>query len=418
MRTRMVIVILLLGFGCGRTELDPRHGAQASSGLGGSSQSSSPASTGGSSGTGGMDTTTTTGGSSASASKTTPPDAGGGSTARAGCRTAPEPVCVPGPSKATRLTAHDEAWRITQLASSGEDLFVASTFGQDISWRGRVTRISLGSMTMDTLETKGAIEGLRYQAQAVIYKPSFYNPSDPMSYAPSVVFWDLPSGKKTDLPNPQGIDSASSRALTENSKGEVLWGPSAGYAGPVAGKTGIAKWDPCTGQTEMLLKDRAVVVLLADESTIYWQEVKNSYGEYPYPVLLYSMPMTGGSPSQLLKTTRDSWLEPVLLAMDAERVYYRDPSLRVMSMTKQGGDRKTVLPKAKPLLFDSSTIDATHIYWVDEDVPNSVLRTSKDGGTTETLWLAAGRPIQAIAVDGCNVYWVVSNPQEIYYRGK
>jgi hypothetical protein len=104
--------------------------------------------------------------------------------------------------------------------------------------------------------------------------------------------------------------------------------------------------------------------------------------------------------------------------MDDERLYYRDPNLGVMSMTKQGGDRKTALRWAKPLLFDSSTIDASNIYWVDADTPSSLLRTSKDRGTTETLWLVTGRTIQAVAVDACNVYWVVSNPQEIYYRGK
>jgi hypothetical protein len=414
----MVTVILLLGFGCGRTELDPLHRAQASSGLGGSSQSSSPASSGGSSSAGGMDTSTTTGRSSTGGSKTTSPDAGGGSTARAGCRTAPEPVCVPGPSRATRLTAHDEVWRITQLASSGEALFVASTFSQDLSWRGRLTTIALQTMAIDTLEIKGSIEGLHYQAQSVLYRPAFYNPSDPLNYSPALVLWDLQTGKESTLPNPKGIDSASSYALASNSKGEIFWGPSEGYAGPTQGKIGIAKWDPCTEKTEHVLEDREVLVLLAEESTIYWQEVTGRKEIYPYRIRLYSMPTTGGTPSLLLEVTRNNWLEPVLLAMDDERLYYRDPNLGVMSMTKQGGDRKTALRWAKPLLFDSSTIDASNIYWVDADTPSSLLRTSKDRGTTETLWLVTGRTIQAVAVDACNVYWVVSNPQEIYYRGK
>jgi hypothetical protein len=415
----MVTVILLLGFGygCGRTELDPLHHTQASPGLGGSSQNSSPISTGGSSGAGGMDTSTTTGGSSTGGSKRPSPDAGGGSTARAGCRTAPEPVCVPGPPKATRLTAHDEAWRITQLASSGEDLFVASTFSQDISWRGRLTRISLGSMAIDTLETKGSIEGLHYQAQSVLYRPAFFNPSDPLNYSPALVLWDLQTGKESTLPNPNGIDSASAYALTSNSKGEIFWGPSEGYAGPSQGKIGIAKWDPCTQKTEHLLKDREVLVLLAEESTIYWQEVTSRKERY-LRIRLYSMPTTGGTPSLLLEVSRSNWLEPVLLAMDAERLYYRDSDLGVMSMTKQGGDRKTVLRWATPLWLDSSTIDGSNIYWVDADSPGDLLRTPKQGGNSDTLWTAQGRSIQALTVDACNVYWVVSNPQEIYYRGK
>jgi hypothetical protein len=333
------------------------------------------------------------------------------------------PSCLPGPSIPTQLAAYDKTWTVHAIASSGEQVFIASSIGNDTSAQGRIARISLSTLVMDTHELstyahRGQPLGLLYQAGTVIYRPSFYNPSIPDErYAPNVERWDLQAGTSGNLPNPTNFDRPNLSALTGNSKGEVFWSVADGD------HKAIAKWDPCTANTEVLVEGPDAVMLLADDSTVYWQEPKggrlNAFGGFAW---VYSMPNSaGGAKSLLLDVAADSWNTPVLLAIDDGRLYYLSgtaPRLSLEAIPKQGGAKQSVSPVANPLWLDRSTIDDTHIYWVESDDTITLRRTPKQGGTTETLWSTIGRPIQAITADACNVYWVATNPQEIYYRAK
>jgi hypothetical protein len=166
------------------------------------------------------------------------------------------------------------------------------------------------------------------------------------------------------------------------------------------------------------------VALVADESTVYWQEPKGGRASaFAGHTFLYSMPATaGGATSLLVDVAMPSWNGPVLLAIDDQRLYYLDgiiPSSNLLAMPKSGGsERQIVVPSAAPLWLDSSTMDDANIYWVGFDDQDTLRRTPKQGGQTEALWTGKTRPIRAVTVDACNVYWFASNPSELYYRAK
>lgn len=365
---------------------------------------------GGTSGAGGLRLGGSTGSGGANA---------GGATSDAGCAPVAAPACVPGPGAATVIGGYDSTWNVVGLATSGEQLFLATSNGDSTWLRGRIVRMSLRSGTTVTYAIDGSPSGLRYQAQAVTYRPAFYNPSDPFEfYAPTVVRWDLQTDAIADLPNPPDFPPSDSGPLAVNAKGEIFWSMRQ------SARTAIVRWDPCTGQTDLLIADHDAVELFADDAAVYWQEPKGGRGAaFAGHTLLYRLPTTqGAAPSVLVDEAMDSWNGPGLLAMDDQRLYYRadlEPQHGVQAIPKHGGGSpQYVIPDADPLRLDSSTIDDVHIYWVGFDDQDTLRRMPKQGGATESVWTGTGRPIQAVAVDACNVYWIATNPPAVYYRAK
>jgi hypothetical protein len=416
-------LFLGLAVGCGRTGLGGSlfDGAVGSGGahLGGATVGSGGASSnGGLTSVGGSRADGTTGSGGAHLGGTT--GSGGSATFDAGCVPPPAPSCVPGPATATVLNTYDNSWDVVGLATSGEHLFIATNNNDRTSAQeqGRITRIALRTKAMDTQEVSGDPIGLRYAAGAAIYRPATRDPNTTWDfYAPTVTRWSLQTGETATLPNPTDFPSSSLGPLAGNGKGEVFWSLSQD------GRTAIAKWDPCTGKSSVLLAGRDAVTMFADDTSVYWHEPKGGRGaDFAGHTLLYAMPTTAGAtPTLLVDETMYSWNGPGLLAIDRESLYYLDdmaPHLGVLAVPKRGGDKHSVIPDADPLRLDSSTIDDTHIYWVGFDDQSTLRRTSKQGGATESVWSMDKRLIQVVAVDACNVYWVASNPTETFYRAK
>jgi hypothetical protein len=419
--------LLALAVACGRTGLDraERGGRATGSGganLGGSTTGAGGSQLGGTTGSGGSNLGGSTIGSGGMGLGGTTGFGGtgaGGATSDAGCATAPAPFCVRGPDAATVLGAYDDAWNIVGITSSGEQLFIA-TSNSDSTWlRGRIVRIWLRTLATKTYDVEGSPSGLGYQAQAVSYRPTFCNPSDPFDfYAPTVVRWDLQTDAVANLPNPPDFPSSDGGPLAANAKGEIFWSMRQNA------RTAIARWDPCTGQTDVLVADHDAVELFADDEGVYWQEPKGGRGTaFAGHTYLYTLLTTKGATASVrVDAVMYSWNGPGLLAIDDQRLYYladMEPERGVQAIPKRGAAGPTsVIPDADPLRLDSSTIDDAHIYWVGLDDQDTLRRTPKRGGTTESVWTGKGRPIQAVTVDACNVYWIATNPPAIYYRAK
>lgn len=336
---------------------------------------------------------------------------GGPDGAAGPCQTPPTLSCVRGPRAATVLLEQADLSNVMGLASSGEEIFIASGLSYDISRRGRVIGVSLRTREARTFEHKGYPANLRYQAQSLIASPSFYNPSTTGSYLPDILRWDLRTGDMTKPPQPAGVDSPSVQALTANARGEIIWSLTNGT---------IAKWDPCANRTEVLTDGRDALFLFADQSHIYWQEPKRGRRAVSEQgALLYSMPPTAGASASLLADVPvPTWNGRVLFAIDEQNLYFLEPARGIWAMPKTGGDRRLVIPSGHPLWLDSSTLDDTDIYYVDSSDQSTLRRASKQGGPIQ-LWRSdADRPIQALTVDACNVYWFAANPPTLYYRAK
>lgn len=335
-------------------------------------------------------------------------------TGAASCAPVATSPCLPGPSEPTSLGLLWDILNVYGLAPAGGQVFVAVEPMQ--AFQGCIVQISLGTREANVFDLPGAMPlEMQVQAGALFYAPSSSDPASSLGYvAPKVTRWDLQTGETRELQNPDGFSSPTIWPLTGNAKAEIFWGLSEGE------RLAIAKWDPCTRETALLIEGQDVVSLFADASTLFWQAPKD--GRASGRIAFWSMPITGGPVSLLLEIAGMSWNGPGLLAIDDEDLYYlidNDPIRSgILAMPKQGGESRTVIPDAWPLRMDSSTIDDTHIYWTGSEEQETLRRTPKRGGPTESLWSVPIRSIQAVAVDACNVYWVAANPFEVFFRAK
>ena len=337
-------------------------------------------------------------------------------TGAASCAPVATSPCLPGPSEPTSLGLLGDILNVYGLAPAGEQVFVGVAVAPMEAFQGRIVQISLGTREASVFDLPGAMPlEMQVQAGALFYAPSSSDPASSSGYvAPKVTRLDLQTGETRELQNPDGFSSPTIGPLTGNAKAEIFWGLSEGE------RLAIAKWDPCTRETALLIEGQDVVSLFADASTLFWQAPKD--GRASGRIAFWSMPITGGPVSLLLEIAGMSWNGPGLLAIDDEDLYYlvdNDPIRSgILAMPKQGGESRTVIPNAWPLRMDSSTIDDTHIYWTGSEEQETLRRTPKRGGPNESLWSVPIRWIQAVAVDACNVYWVAANPYEVFFRAK
>jgi hypothetical protein len=339
------------------------------------------------------------------------PDVMGAVDAATVCAVPPAPACVPGPGQEVTLTTLGY-WDITGLAPAGEELFFASRDNDNPTPAGQVTRLALRSRQTQSFDLSGVPLYFHHQAGAVIYGPAFTHPTEAYSWlVPDVVRWDLQTGDRNELPRLSGFQNPDVESLAVNARGEIFWCVKEGS------RSAIAKWSPCTQQTELLAEGHNTLFLYADETTVYWQEVERAGGgTRPLQAFLYSMPSAGGAATLLVTLPTDSWNGTILHGIDEQRLYYLDPDVGLMAMPKQGGEAQLVIAKPR---FMRWTVDDTHIYWVDSSQQSTLRRTPKQGGPTESLWTnPSDGHIQAVAVDACNVYWFAVNPQTLRYRAK
>src|SRR5450631_1904500 len=180
-----------------------------------------------------------------------------------------------------------------------------------------------------------------------------------------------------------------------------------------SGQQVIERWDPSGGTTQLVRSDGPMSGLQATHSTLYWCGV-NPDG---YSAFL-SKPVAGGTPGVVWHATSSSPAESVALVGHDDRDLYFIHTTDaggpgIMAVSQAGGAPRTVVSGVRPTTFAT---DGTHVYWWTLDDQSTLFRSPTAGGPIETVY--HGRSLSAVALDECNVYWLVGNPYEIYYRAK
>lgn len=322
--------------------------------------------------------------------------------------------CVPGPSVPTSLAVLDDFGGVLGMALIGDLVWVGGLADQPIEKtpRGRLIAVAVRDGAATKYDADNEIpQSLQATAPALVYTAG---PPQPIGDnwrldATRVVRWNLQTGEQLELAPPALFPSLDSADFATNTKGQVFW-IATGSQGEA-----IAFWDPLTRATSLATAASNLIAVLADESRVYWKGLDNA-GH----VAFSSAPITGGPPSTLYTWVSPSPADdPDLLGIDDVNLYCASPNQpSLLALPKNGSSPgRVVIPDI--MVGDAGLrIDETHFYWAHGSDGISIRRAAKSNGRAETLSSLSGRFVQALAIDDCNVYWVVANPFEIFYRSK
>lgn len=311
--------------------------------------------------------------------------------------------CVPGPREPASLALLHDLGDAFGIVPFGDRVIAGGSVDPPIDEppRGRFVIIDAATGALTSRDLQGRIPAALWSAgPALVYLTAI--PND------TLVRWDLDTGQEVELSLPAGATVTPWGSVAVNAKGQVFWRSSSRN-----NRNSIAMWEPCTGTSSLMAEAFLITSIGADSTTLYWTG-KDGLG----PVTVSFMPIAGGLVSSVAVSTYevgDLGL-PRWVGVDDTSFYYTAgvQTPRIGAMPKTGGSSRTVVSDARPLL--ELRFDDANIYWVDESAPGALRRSPKNGGQTDILWSSPQRRIRDIAVDGCNVYWVVANPFEVFYR--
>jgi hypothetical protein len=332
----------------------------------------------------------------------------------AGCAPAPVAACPPGPSVPASLGRLDDAGSVFDIAVHGDRLLAGMLVEAPIEERprGRIATIAVPSGARGSREVPDGIPvHLQVAGGALIYQLEVAVPTTGawrFDYD-EVLRWDLTTDALAVLEPPAGYVNESYPMVASNASGQVFWN--------VVGQqeSALAMWDPCVGQTTVLVEDYQIDGVHADATTVFWDGRDAARHQ-----TMSSMPIAGGPVQRIyVKQSPPGNSDRVWVGIDGESLYYiivNDSAAGILAMPKAGGEGHTVVAGADPWVRPQ--IDDVHVYWADWSEQNALRRAPKTGGATEVLWSEPQRWIQDLAIDECNIYWAVANPFEIFYQAK
>jgi hypothetical protein len=344
--------------------------------------------------------------SDSAARRETPPDSQGSPTVSS---------CTRGPSVPASLAVLDDFGGALGMAVVGDLVLVGGLASQPIEQTpsGRYVAISVKGGDATTYKLGDEIP-LFVQAtgSALVYSAGTPQPlaGNWEISTVRVVRWDLQTDERLELAQPVLFPLPDYPEVATNSKGQVFW-IAMGNQGDA-----IAFWDPLTRATSVPAVATNIIAVLADTSKVYWKGMDDD-GYYTFS----SAPIAGGRPSNLIRwVSQSSADEPDLLGIDDVYLYYalpNRPASGVSALPKDGSTPgHAVVPNAT--VGAGLRVDETHLYWAEGSDGISIRRATKSDGRAETLSSVPGRWVQALAIDDCNVYWVVANPFEVFFRSK
>jgi hypothetical protein len=333
------------------------------------------------------------------------------------CVPPPASSCVRGPLQPASLAVLTGIGSVFDIVPLGERLIAGGLVNRPLEEtpQGRFIIIELATGALSSRDLPDSIPGSMWSTgPALVYRPGIPRAIPEgwdFSYD-ELVRWDLDTNQEIEIEQPAGWTVAPYGFLATNARGEIF----CEICRRGSASCGIAMWNPCTRTSSLMAESFLVTSMGADASTLYWTGRESSG-----PLIVSSMPIAGGPASVVRVSTYEvgDLGPPWWVGMDDSSLYYvagPDQATRIAAMPKTGGSGHTVVPDAYPL-FDLRFDDA-NIYWGDNSDPSALRRTPKDGGQTDILWSAPNRWIQDIAVDDCNVYWMVANPFEVFYLAR
>jgi hypothetical protein len=231
---------------------------------------------------------------------------------------------------------------------------------------------------------------------------------------PDVARLDLVTGQTSVVDSelvPYGYTILS---VVGNARDEVFWSM---LDNPNASTSVIRRWDQATRSVQTVREVEQAAALLADSDHLYWSG-PNSAGRMAF----FSASTTGESVSQIQEWSSDVTDFHDLVAVDGQSLYYTRPGSTargIFAMPKGGGDSRTVVANADPMVIGSQTIDDTHVYWIDARDQQNIRRAPKTGDDAmETIATGETGQITELAVDGCNVYWLASGKPRLLAHSK
>ncbi len=325
------------------------------------------------------------------------------------------PACTPASKDPRTLAKPSEESFVSALVVLGDTAFVGmqspgSTGGVIVA-----ASLSTGAQAIFPLSASIATQIVAVPG-ALFFSPGKVRVDDAGTYNyeyTEVARLDLASKKVSIVDSSPAATTSGVGAVVGNANGEVFWTILANEAGHSV----IKRWNEATHAPETVMTWGQSLSPLVDRDHFYWSELNSSHH-----VVFRSVPTVGGTITQLYESMTTFADAPSLAAVDDQRLYYDFPTgsgTGIMAMPKDGGESQTVVPKAKPLMFSSRSIDDSHVYWTEQSDQATIRRIPKTGsGDSEIFWSADSRWVAEIAVDACNVYWTAYNPTEILVRGK
>lgn len=138
---------------------------------------------------------------------------------------------------------------------------------------------------------------------------------------------------------------------------------------------------------------------------------------------IVAVSVDGGAPREVRRLSSDIYENWNVVGVDATEVYFtrvapighgtfKDGEVRAVRMDGSGERIVVTIPSFKGDVL----VDPDFLTWVDDTTSDAIVRVPLAGGATTRI--PVGRRVGAIAVDTCNLYWVASEPAELFARSR
>jgi hypothetical protein len=239
-----------------------------------------------------------------------------------------------------------------------------------------------------------------------------------------VTLLNVKSAVSVTLPNPGQTTHAVS--VVAHSSGIYWWSQQYRTDQP----SSISRRDPAGNIVELTTLDNYSDIFVDGHELFYVRYFAATPGGRTTELRIEAVPATGGA-ARVLKSipfssspSGGSRLQ--LVGVDGEHVYFKKEALDgggtigrgdLVVVNKDGSAEHALVVDQRFGGF-SMPMDDEWIYWIDGDEQRTIVRVRKAGSAMERIATtdSALRGVVSLAVDRCNVYWVLTNPPAIYGR--
>jgi hypothetical protein len=323
------------------------------------------------------------------------------------------PSCERGPSEPTSLLVIDNYFPVQGLAAAQGLVFtIVESYGASPAPFSHIATITAATREVTTTEIGDNFPlslsaysgGVLVAAGKVVVNGNAWSvsPTEVIRFVPSDHSWSL-------LTAPTQGSSSTIATLAGNDALQAFWAS----ADRKTGEWLLERWDPSGQTTQLIRSPDPIWGLQASHSDVYWSGLDGA-GRPEF----MSVPASGGPTRVVWRAANNSGSDSVaIVGHDDNDLYFihtgNAGTPGIMAVSESGGAPRIVVPDVRPTTFAT---DGAHVYWWTLDDQYTLFRSPTGGGPVESVY--HGRLLSAVALDECNIYWLLANPCEIYYRAK